>query len=150
MILRTRLSSPKLRAYCFAALLGVIWHVMVRAVLQDSPFWEEPYGLIAGALAGLAAGAFCLATEHYRSLCHEAFLTLPTLIIGVLAYWVFGNVIHHGFGAPEPSESLLEPIMAIPLVLFGVLTVMGWIWIPLAWGTRQVFLSFARSEWCAE
>ena len=147
MMGRMRVSPQTSRAYCFALLLGVLWHSLVSWGLQVK-IWEEPFGLIAGAVAGSAAGAFCLATQQLRSLSQRVALTGPTLAIGVLVYWVVGHVAYHVFGEPGSAESLLESLLEIRILIVGV-AMMSCIWLPLTWGTRHVFLRYVRSAWCA-
>ena len=139
---------PRVRAFALASLLGVLWHFLVNAGFDGNPIWSEPYWVFAGIAAGLAAGAFSIVTAHIRSLWWEVLLAVPTLAIGAATYWVVGGIVHLLFLSPGQDFALGDHLAATPFVVLGAV-LFGWVWIPLAWGTRWVFLSCVRSDWCA-
>ena len=125
-----------------AIALGMIWHTLALAVGGQSATKAWSWGLLAGAIAGVAAGQFTLWSRkrlHGReSFGHVA----ATYYLAILVYWFSGGMIEALLGIDGGDrEPFVAYIFGLPWVL-GYCTLLGVVLLPLCWVSRDLLWSF--------
>src|SRR5215471_17239400 len=126
--------------------LGLIWNFIARFLMgaRRPPDLLDPGWMLAGALAGIAAGAFTLRTREPTGAGRRFLNGLATYYLGMAVYWISFVLIERitlwvQHGRWTNAELHDDLIIIVPFTVYGTLWY-GIALIPLAFASRALLI----------